>query len=199
MTVWVGLTGGIGSGKSKAAAEFLRLGVPLIDADAVSRSLTAENGAALSGIRRQFGDDLFDDHACLKRAALRDLVFASDKARNDLEALMHPLILAEIKNRKAAYPNAGYGVIEIPLLVEKPAFKAAVDRVLVVESEEAIRLQRVVRRSNLTEEAVLRIMAAQAADWQRRMAADDILVNNGTEEELAAKVGRFHLYYSRLK
>ncbi|WP_107688790.1 dephospho-CoA kinase [Neisseria wadsworthii] len=195
MTIWIGLTGGIGSGKSQAAAEFLYLGVPLIDADAISRQLTAPNGAALPAIREVFGDTVFDKNACLKREALRNLVFSSGEAKNKLEALMYPLISAEISRQQALYSGRPYGVVEIPLLTEKPAFRALVDRVLLIDCELEIRLERVMQRSGLKEEEVRRIMDAQASDKERWAVADDILRNSASVAELKEKIGRLHRFY----
>lgn len=195
MTIWIGITGGIGSGKSQAAAEFLHLGAPVIDADAISRQLTAEHGEVLPKIRKTFGDALFDDNACLKREALRNLVFSCEDARKRLEALMHPLILKEIKAQQATLTSTLYGIIELPLLVEKPIFQNVVDRILTVNSSEATRILRVMRRSGLFEENVRGIMLTQADDAQRKRIADDVLINETTLAELQEKVWRLHRYY----
>lgn len=198
MTIWIGLTGGIGSGKSQAAAEFLHLDVPLIDADAISRQLTAPKGKALPIIRQVFGASLFDEHACLKRGELRNLVFSSEAAKHKLEALMHPLIADEISRQQSVYSDRPYGVIELPLLAEKPVFRVLVDRVLLIDCSRENRLKRVMQRSGLEEEEVRKIMAAQASDEQRRAIADDVLNNIGTLDELKAKVGRLHRFYQYL-
>ncbi|MDO5640666.1 MAG: dephospho-CoA kinase [Neisseria sp.] len=198
MTVWIGLTGGIGSGKSKAAAEFARLGVPLIDADAVSRSLTAENGAALPAIRARFGDELFDGAGCLKRERLRDLVFRRPEAKAGLEALMFPLIIAGIRAQQQQYAGAVYGVIELPLLVGYPQFLALVERIAVVDVAEETQINRVRQRSGLSAEEIQRIMASQVGRGRRLRAADDVLGNEGSPEALAAAVGRLHRYYSAI-
>ncbi|MCP1659110.1 dephospho-CoA kinase [Neisseria perflava] len=195
MTVWIGLTGGIGSGKSQAAAEFAKLGVPHIDADAVSRSLTAEGGAALPAIRARFGDGLFDEQGRLNRAALRDLVFRRPQAKAELEAVMFPLILAEIRAQQAAYAGAVYGIVDTPLLIEQPPFLALVSRVLVVDVAEATQIRRVQQRSGLSEDEIRRIIAAQALRRQKLLYADDVLDNEGSVAELAAKIGRLHRYY----
>ena len=195
MTVWIGLTGGIGSGKSKAAAEFARLGVPLIDADAVSRSLTAENGAALPAIRAAFGDDLFDETGRLKRAALRDLVFRQPEAKQQLEALMFPLIIAGIRMQQQAYPAALNGIIELPLLVGYPQFLALVERVAVVDVSAPIQIERVQQRSGLSEDEIKRIMVTQAGRNERLRTADDVVGNEGSPEALAEKIARLHRYY----
>lgn len=195
MTVWIGLTGGIGSGKSKAAAEFARLGVPLIDADAVSRSLTAENGAALPAIRAGFGDDLFDKAGRLKRAALRDLVFRQPEAKQQLEALMFPLIIADIRMQQQAHPAMPYGIIELPLLVGYPQFLALVERVAVVDVSAQTQIERVRQRSGLSESEIKRIIATQAGRHERLRAADDVVDNEGSPEALAEKIARLHRYY----
>ncbi len=194
MTYWVGLTGGIGSGKSQAAAEFARLGVPVIDADAVSRSLTADHGAALPEIRARFGDELFDTEGRLNRAALRDRVFRRSQAKQVLESIMHPLILAEIRRRQSAADQV-YGVIDIPLLIEQPVFSVLADRILVVDVSEATQIDRVQSRSGLDTGEIKRIMASQACRRERLLAADDVLPNEGTLAELAVKVQRLHRYY----
>ena len=195
MTVWIGLTGGIGSGKSQAAAEFVRLGVPHIDADALSRSLTVDGGAALPAIRQAFGDAVFDSESRLNRAALRDEVFRRPEARQQLEQILHPLILAAIQAQQQQYTDAAYGIIDIPLLVEQAHFLALVERVLVVDVEEATQIRRVQARSALAEEEVRRIIATQAPRRQRLLYADDILCNEGSADELAEKVQRLHRFY----
>lgn len=195
MTVWIGLTGGIGSGKSMAAAEFARMGVPLIDADAVSRSLTADEGAALPAIRADFGKDLFDEEGRLNRAALRDLVFSRPEAKAKLEAVMFPLIIAGIQAQQQQYAAAAYGVIELPLLVGYPQFSALVDRIAVVDVAEQTQIARVQQRNGLSEAEIKRIIATQAARADRLRAADDVLSNEGSPEALAEKIRRLHAYY----
>ncbi|STZ75353.1 dephospho-CoA kinase [Bergeriella denitrificans] len=195
MTVWIGLTGGIGSGKSQAAAEFVRLGVPHIDADAVSRRLTADGGAALPEIRRCFGAALFDDSGRLDRAALRDTVFRRPEARRQLEGIMFPLILADIRRQQQAHPHAAYGIIDIPLLVEQPLFRQLVQRVLVIDVAEDTQIRRVQARSGLSESEIRRIIAAQAPRRRRLNHADDVLGNEGSAADLSEKITRLHRYY----
>ncbi|UOO82457.1 dephospho-CoA kinase [Uruburuella testudinis] len=195
MAVWIGLTGGIGSGKSKAAAEFARLGVPLIDADAISRSLTADGGAALPAVRAAFGGALFDDTGRLKRAELRNLVFRRPEARAALEALMFPLIIDAIRVQQQHYTHARYGVIDMPLLVERPPFAALVSRILVIDVAEQTQIERVQQRSGLSADEIKRIMASQAGRLERLRAADDVVGNEGTEQALAQKIQRLHAYY----
>lgn len=198
MTAWIGLTGGIGSGKSKAAAEFACLGVPLIDADAISRSLTAEHGAALPAIRACFGEGLFDDEGCLKRECLRNLVFRRPEAKAELEAIMFPLIIAGIQAQQQQYADAAYGVIELPLLVGYPQFLALVSRIVVVDVVEATQIRRVQQRSGLSAEEIQCIMTSQVSRSRRLRAADDVLNNEGSPEVLAAAVRRLHRYYCNI-
>ena len=189
MTAWVGLTGGIGSGKSQAAACFALLGVPVIDADAVSRILTqTPDSEALRRIRQTFGDSVIDSAGCLNRAAMREYVFADEQARQRLEAILHPLIYREIERQKAACTAAPYGIIELPTLAEHPVFRRLVQRVLLVQCDEKTRVQRVMARNGLTEAAVRAIMQAQAGDEQRLALADDCLVNQGSPEDLSQAV-----------
>ncbi|RKW29098.1 MAG: dephospho-CoA kinase [Kingella sp. (in: b-proteobacteria)] len=196
MTAWVGLTGGIGSGKSQAAACFALLGVPVIDADAVSRILTqTPDSEALRRIRQTFGYSVIDSAGCLNRAAMREYVFADERARQRLEAILHPLIYREIERQKAACTAAPYGIIELPTLAEHPVFRRLVQRVLLVQCDEKTRVQRVMARNGLTEAAVRAIMQAQAGDEQRLALADDCLVNQGSPEDLSQAVQRQHRIY----
>ena len=194
MTIWIGLTGGIGSGKSQAAAEFSFLGVPVLDADAVSRELTVENGKALPLIRKCFGESVFMG-VQLNRAVMRQLVFADSSARQDLENMMLPLIMEEIQNRQLLYQQQPYGVIEIPLLQEKKEFQTLVQHVLLIDADESIRIHRVMARSNLSESEVRKIIAAQSENSSRYWMANEIILNNGNKDELTHKIGRLNQYY----
>ena len=194
MTIWIGLTGGIGSGKSQAAAEFSFLGVPVLDADTVSRELAGENGKALPLIRKCFGEAVFMG-AQLNRAVMRQLVFANSSARQDLENMMLPLIMEEIQNRQLLYQQQPYGVIEIPLLQEKKEFQTLVQHVLLIDADESIRIHRVMARSNLSESEVRKIIAAQSENSSRYWMANEIILNNGNKDELTHKIGRLNQYY----
>ncbi|ULJ68857.1 dephospho-CoA kinase [Wielerella bovis] len=195
MTAWIGLTGGIGSGKSQAAACFSALGVPVIDADAISRQLTETVGSiALQQIADTFGNDAISVSGSLNRAYMRDLVFQDKTARQRLEAILHPLILEEIQRQKDTF-QAAYGVIEIPTLIENLHFQRIVSRILVVECNEIFRLYRVMQRSQLSEQMVRAIMATQASDAQRAAIADDIIYNEGSLKDLQNAVLEKHLYY----
>ncbi len=196
MTIWIGLTGGIGSGKSQAAAEFLSLGVPIVDADQISRGLTADGGAALPAIYETFGADVFHHPQSINRVALRSRVFADEAAKAKLEGLMFPLILAGlVAEMSAVGQQVPFAILDMPLLVEQPVFRRLVDRVLVVEADTQRKIERVRLRSGLDEQAVRQIMATQASDTQRRWAADDILLNNDSLACLQQKVHRLYAFY----
>ena len=198
MTVWIGLTGGIGSGKSQVAADFSALGVPRIDADAISRQLTQTAGSmALQQIRQQFGDAALTVSGCLNRAYMREMVFADEQAKAQLEAILHPLIFAEIERQQKGFQTA-YGVVEIPTLVEHPIFQSLVKRILLVTCPESVRVQRVMARNGLTEAAVRAIMASQASDEARLRVADDVIANVGSLQDLQQAVARQHRAYLAL-
>ncbi|MGF6148023.1 Dephospho-CoA kinase [Kingella potus] len=194
MTVWIGLTGGIGSGKSQAAAEFASLGTPVLDTDQIGRELTAAQGKALPLLRQAFGGEIFSD-GLLNRAALRQKVLDSEKEKKRLENILLPLILDEAVQRRQQYCGHIYGIIEIPLLAEQPDFQQIVGSILLIEANEKTRIARIMERSGLTETQVRQFVAAQAGDRQRRRLADEILLNNGSIRDLRQKIGRLHPYY----
>lgn len=199
MTLWIGLTGGIGSGKSSIAQMFAELGVPIIDADAISRSLTAENGEALPAIHQLFGDDeVFDSEGRLNRMTLREKVFRRPQSKKQLENLLLPLILNKIQQQKQQLASSTYGIIDVPLLVENPAFKAETDRILVVDVPESVQIERVHQRNGFSEEQTRQIMATQASRSDRLLHADDVLDNTHSLEEAKIKVARLHQYYQSI-
>jgi dephospho-CoA kinase len=194
MSFVVGLTGGIGSGKSAAAAEFERLGADVVDTDAIAHELTGRGGAALREIERVFGDALIGDTGALDRAKMRSLVFADPAAKKALEALLHPLIREESQRRIAA-ARGPYVVLVVPLLVESTEYRRRVDRVLVVDAPEELQVERVRARSGLAEAEVRAIIAAQATRADRLAAADDVIENRGTIDALRQQVAAFHRKY----
>lgn len=198
MTAWVGLTGGIGSGKSTAAQLLQQHGVPLINADAVSRQLTAEDGHALPAIRTVFGSSVFDLSGSLNRQALRKLAFRSPQVRSQLERILHPLIFDAIQNQKQQYTNHTYGVIEIPLLAEQPVFQTLIQRSLLIDCSEELQIRRIVERNGLSHDMIANILVSQASREQRRSIADDIISNEAGLPELTAAVARQHLIYQQL-
>jgi dephospho-CoA kinase len=189
----VGLTGGIGSGKSAAAAEFERLGATVVDTDAISHALTGRNGAALPEIERIFGRQFISAEGELDRKKMRELVFSDARARGWLEGLLHPMIREESKRRIAA-ASGPYVVHVVPLLVESGEYGRRVDRVLVVDSPEEAQVARV-RERGLTEDAVRSIMKSQVSRADRLAAADDVIDNAGTLEALRKQVGALHQKY----
>ena len=196
MAIWVGLTGGIGSGKSAAAQYFADLGVPRIDADAVAHALTDSDGIALPKIRQLFGDRFFDDQGVLNRDMLRKEVFASNTQKTLLESVMFPLIFSEIKKQQETFNDAPYGIVEIPLLIEKRQFMKLIQRVLTISAPLEERIVRVMKRSGLSRKAVSDIIRHQAED--RLLLADDALLNDGNIKHLHDKIRRLHTFYSSI-
>jgi dephospho-CoA kinase len=199
----VGLTGGIGSGKSTAAAQFERHGVEVVDTDAIAHQLTVPGGAAIPAIRAAFGDPFIGADGAMDRARMRERVFRLPAERARLEAILHPLIRAESERaRQAAAGRSAYVILMIPLLVEAarhdPGWRARFDRVAVVDCSEAIAVRRVMARSGLTADAVQRIQGAQASRAERLAAADDVIDNDGGPEALAPRVKMLHQMYLRL-
>jgi dephospho-CoA kinase len=177
----IGLTGGIGSGKSTVLGMLQALGAAGIDADAISRAATAAGGAAIPLIARQFGPDFIGPDGALDRARMRERAYAHPKARRELEAIIHPLVAAEITRQADAAHDSGARciVFDIPLLVESGRWRAQVERVLVVDCEPATQVARVVARSGLAPDDVRAIVAAQAPRALRLAAADLVICNEG--------------------
>lgn len=197
MSFTVGLTGGIGSGKSTAAAQFERLGARIVDTDAISRALTAAGGAAMPAIRKAFGDALATPDGALDRDAMRARVFADPEARRLLEAILHPLIRVQ-SERELARGGTPYAVLVIPLLFESRGYEDRVDRTLVIDVPEALQVERVVARSGHSPAQVRAVMAAQAPRWLRLQLADDVAWNGGDEEGLARRCRSLHERYLAL-
>ena len=174
----IGLTGGIGSGKSTVAAILSNLGATLIDTDAISRAITLSGGPAIPAIQAAFGADVLDAAGGLDRARMRDIVFAEADAKRRLEAILHPLI--GIETERQATAAAGTTIVfDVPLLVESKRWRRIVDRVLVVDASEATQLTRVVTRSGWAPDAVRAVIAQQAPRRERRAAADAVVFNDG--------------------
>ena len=194
MALVVGLTGGIGSGKSAAADAFGELGATVVDTDAIAHELTAPGGAAIAEIARQFGKAFIDASGAMDRKRMRDLVFNDVDEKQRLEALLHPMIRAESERRIAA-ATGPYVVLVVPLLVESAGYRKRVGRVLVVDCPEALQLARVRQRSGLAEEEVKRIIAAQIQRERRLAAADDVIDNSGSIAALQQQVRQLHEKY----
>jgi dephospho-CoA kinase len=187
----IGLTGGIGSGKSTAAAILAGMGADVVDADEISRQLTAPGGAALPALREAFGRRFVAQDGALDRAAMRALAFSDPAARARLEAILHPLIREETQRRLAAATGA-YALLVVPLLFESGSWAGRVERVVVVDLDEALQVRRTAGRSRLAESEVRAIMATQWPRWRRLQAADEVLWNGGGLEELRAQCERLH-------
>lgn len=181
----IGLTGGIGSGKSTVARLLAGCGAALIDADAIARQVTAPGGAAVQEIARQFGDSFIAADGAMDRDQMRQLVFNDPAARQRLEAIIHPLVRQETMRQagQAAMGGMACIVIDIPLLVESGRWRQQVDHVLVVDCREATQIARVMARNGWSQEAVEKIMAEQASRAQRLAAADTCIYNDGISLE----------------
>jgi dephospho-CoA kinase len=185
----IGVTGGIGSGKSTIAKMWVACGAYLIDLDAISRQLTAPGGCALPTLRSAFGNSVFDTKNHLDRTALRERVFGNAQAKAQLENIMHPLITEQCDAQAAQAPAGKPLVFEIPLLVESKKWRDRLDKVVVVDCSETTQIERVMQRSNWSRETVLAVMAQQASRAQRRAVADTVIVNEGaTLAQLEAQV-----------
>jgi dephospho-CoA kinase len=189
----VGLTGGIGSGKSAAAAEFERLGATVVDTDVIAHELTGKRGLALAEISRLFGTDFISGDGAMDRQKMRELAFCDPAARKKLEALLHPMIRDESARRIAAAAGP-YVVHVIPLLVEGGEYRGRVDRVVVVDSPEDVQVARV-RQRGLDEDQIRKIIGVQAPRAARLQAADDVIDNGGTLDALRKQVGELHKKY----
>ena len=193
----VGLTGGIGSGKSAVADRFAGLGAALVDTDAIAHELTGPGGAAMPAIAAAFGDCVVQADGALNRTAMRALAFSDGSARARLEAILHPMIRAE-SDARVRRAEAPYVILAVPLLVESGSFRERCDRVLVVDCPEAMQVERVRARNGLSEQQVRAIMAAQASRAQRLAAADDVVDNSGSLEALNARVAELDGQYRAL-
>jgi len=192
----IGLTGGIASGKSTAAGRFLELGVPVIDADESARTVVRPGSAGLERVIHHFGRKMLTTSGELDRRALRDIIFASEDRRRELESILHPLIRSDM-DVKAMRSIGPYVVLAVPLLVEKGQHDR-VDRILVVDVESQIQLQRLIARDGVTEAEAKAALAAQASRETRLAAADDVLRNSGSVHDLRHLVDQLHQRYLSL-
>ncbi len=197
MTWVVGLTGGIGSGKSAVADLFAAHGIAVVDTDAIAHELTAPGGAAMPAIRAGFGDGVATAGGALDRAAMRAIVFTDPAAKKRLEAILHPLIRTESERRIAA-ASSPYVILMVPLLVESGSYRERVNRVAVVDCREATQIARVMGRNGLPRAEVERILAAQATRAERLAAADDVIDNDGEIAALPPRIERLHGEYLAL-
>lgn len=190
----VGLTGGIGSGKSTVAAHFVRLGADLIDTDAIARELTATGGAALPQLCAAFGQNILTADGALDRAAMRQRVFSNPAARQRLEAILHPRI-RELALARSQASQAPYVLFDVPLLAESPVWQAHCARILVVDCPTELQISRVMPRNGLSREEVERILASQASRTERLAIADDVIDNSSDLPHLEAQIPPLHQHY----
>jgi dephospho-CoA kinase len=193
----VGLTGGIGSGKSAVADRFAKLGVHIVDTDEIAHELTQPGREAIAPIRAAFGTEAIATDGSLDRARMRRLVFGNAKARKRLEAILHPLIRVE-SARRLERARSLYAILVVPLMVETGVDRSRTARVLVVDCPEALQVERVMRRNGLPDAEVRAILASQATRAQRLAAADDVIDNSGPPEALDHQVSRLHEKYLTL-
>ncbi len=202
---WVlGITGGIGSGKSTAGAFFAGRGIPVIDADAASRRLTQAGGAGICAVRQAFGGEFIASDGAMDRAKMRELVFAHPKEREKLEGILRPFIasqcLSEIEAAKAeaAKTGAAFVAFDCPLLFEWPSARALADRILLIDLDEEAQIRRAAERSKLAPETVRKIIAAQMPRAEKIAAADDIIFNGSSREAFLARLETLLVRYSGL-
>ena len=193
----VGLTGGIGCGKTTVADMFAALGASVIDTDAIAHALTAPHGAAMPALLAEFGNEFATPDGALDRARMRELVFADATARARLESILHPRI-RDATAAAASIATGAYVMFVVPLLIESGTWRERVTRVLAIDCPEHVQIARVMARNGLTEPQVRAIMAAQATRAQRRAAADDIIVNDDGLDALRPQVLALHATYLQL-
>jgi dephospho-CoA kinase len=193
----VGLTGGIGCGKSTVASLFSGHGAGIIDTDEIAHRLTQTGGAAIPAIRAAFGKDYIGGDGSMDRARMRALVFADAEARQRLERLLHPLILEQARAQLPGMHECPYIVVVVPLLPARPEFRQLVQRVLVVDCDERTQVERVVRRSRLSEPEVRAIIAAQTPRAERLKMADDVILNEKGLDDLSSQVAALHQRYGQ--
>ena len=197
MALIIGLTGGIGSGKTRAADSFRELGVEIIDTDQIAYELTRSAGKAINPIRIAFGECFILDDGSLDRSAMRRLVFSDETVRRRLESILHPLIYQETLQRLPLIQSE-YGIVVVPLLLETGNYLKLVDRVLVIDCPEPLQISRTMLRSKLSEQEVRGVMAVQCSRDERLAQADDVIVNDSGEQHLQRQVEELHRKYLML-
>ena len=196
MTLCIGLTGGIGCGKSTVAGLFAELGAGIIDTDAIAHHLTQNRGDAIAAISAAFGKDYITDDGELNRSKMRELIFSDAAAKQRLELILHPMILQQAKQQLRLLQTKPYIIIVVPLLAESPSFRQLVQRVLVVDCDENTQVARVIGRSQMGEPEVRGIIAQQTPRAERLQIADDVIHNDAGMDSLAEQVSVLHKRYS---
>ena len=191
----IGMTGGIGSGKTEATKLFTELGVPIVDADIISHELTARGQATLKEIAQAFGQDILNDDGDLNRTALRKKVFANSEARKSLEDILHPAIFNKALEALKKNASAPYQILAIPLLFESDRYLEIISRSLVIDSPIEMQITRASKRDGLLEADIQKIIDVQMSRTKRNSLADDLILNDGSIEELRQKIKQLHEKY----
>lgn len=199
MSFIVGLTGGIGSGKSTVADLFAQHGADIIDTDVIAHRLTQSGGTAIGAIRAAFGEDFITKDGALDRAKMRELIFSDTAAKQRLELILHPLILDQTKMQLRQRQARSYIIIVVPLLPESPAFRQLLQRILVVDCDTNIQIARVIGRSRMSETEVRGIIAQQTPRAERLQLADDVIHNDAGLDNLVTQVAFLHEHYSSVQ
>lgn len=197
MNLVIGLTGGIGSGKSTVTRLFEQRGAGVVDTDAIAHALTAPGGKAIARLREAFGEAYIAADGRLDRTAMRQLVFTDDNAKHVLEAILHPMIRQEVMDALARQ-TAPYTLLVVPLLIETGAYADAIRRMLVVDCTEATQISRTALRSTLQPDEVRAIMAKQATRSERLARADDVVDNDGEPKSLEPQIAKLHDQYMQM-
>lgn len=193
----VGLTGGIGSGKSTVAELFVEQGAGLVDTDVIARELTMADGIAMPKLTAEFGRDILAADGALDRTAMRQLAFAHPSARSRLESILHPLI-RQTSSERCLAATEPYVILAVPLLVESGNYSGRYDRIVVVDCPESLQIERVMARNGLSMDEVKAIMAAQATRQQRLSVANDVVVNDADKSKISEQVKTLHSNYVAL-
>jgi len=191
----IGMTGGIGSGKTEATKLFTELGVPIVDVDIISHELTARGQAILKEIAQAFGQDILNDDGALNRADLRKKVFANSEARKSLEDILHPAIFNKALETLKKNASAPYQILAIPLLFESDRYLEIISRSLVIDSPPEMQIARASKRDGLLEADIQKIIGVQMSRTKRNSLADDLILNDGSIEELRQKIKQLHEKY----
>lgn len=197
MSLIIGLTGGIGCGKSTVANLFARYGAGIVDTDVISHQLTQRGGAAIPAIRAAFGDCYIAEDGAMNRNKMRALVFSDADARQRLEHILHPMILEQAEQQLQQLQAAPYSILVVPLLSERSIFRRLVQRVLVVDCDERTQLARVLGRCNMSEGEVRAIIASQISCADRLRLADDVIHNDAGPDSLDGQVAALHQRYGQ--
>jgi dephospho-CoA kinase len=198
MTLCVGLTGGIGSGKSTVADLFAQQGTKIIDTDIIAHQITQPNGIGIAPIRTAFNDSYINENNSLNRNKMRDHIFSDPAAKQQLEAILHPLILDQCQIELQQLSSEPYAIIVIPLLAETPKFQQLVQRILLVDCPGNIQIKRVMQRNKMTEERVRAIISQQTPRTQQQDLADDLILNETNLTNLAEEVTALHQRYRKI-